>query len=143
MGDEGRLARGPRRLGQHHPVLHRRGQGRRQVLPDHEGQADRHGLPRAHRRRLRRRPHLRARHGLHVRRVQGRDQAGLGDYAKGIVGYTDSTTFDAGASIMLTPTFIKIVSWYDNEWGYSTRLVDLICNMAVKDGILSKEKMLA
>merc|ERR1711957_48380 len=46
-------------------------------------------------------------------------------YAKGIVGYTeddvvssdfvgstDSTTFDAGASIMLTPTFIKIVSWY-------------------------------
>merc|ERR1712118_552662 len=77
-------------------------------------------------------------------------------YAKGIVGYTeddvvssdfvgstDSTTFDAGASIMLTPTFIKIVSWYDNEWGYSTRLVDLICNMAVNDGILSKEKMLA
>ena len=77
-------------------------------------------------------------------------------YAKGIVGYTeddvvssdfvgstDSTTFDAGASIMLTPTFIKIVSWYDNEWGYSTRLVDLICNMAVKDGLLSKEKMLA
>merc|ERR1719483_533740 len=71
-------------------------------------------------------------------------------YAKGIVGYTeddvvssdfvgstDSTTFDAGASIMLTPTFIKIVSWYDNEWGYSTRLVDLICNMAVKDGVLS------
>merc|ERR1712078_500388 len=64
-------------------------------------------------------------------------------YAKGIVGSTDSTTFDAGASIMLTPTFIKIVSWYDNEWGYSTRLVDLICNMAVKDGILAKEKMLA
>merc|ERR1719213_478707 len=77
-------------------------------------------------------------------------------HAKGIVGYTEddvvssdfvgstySTTFDAGASIMLTPTFIKIVSWYDNEWGYSTRLVDLICNMAVKDGILAKEKMLA
>merc|ERR1719157_439728 len=77
-------------------------------------------------------------------------------YAKGIVGYTeddvvssdfvgstDSTTFDAGASIMLTPTFIKIVSWYDNEWGYSPRLVDLIANMAVKDGVLSKDKMLA
>merc|ERR1712127_833366 len=74
-------------------------------------------------------------------------------YAKGIVGYTetdvvssdfaDSTAFDAGASIMLTPSFIKIVSWYDNEWGYSTRLVDLICNMAVKDGLLSKDKMLA
>merc|ERR1711897_49562 len=77
-------------------------------------------------------------------------------YAKGIVGYTedavvssdfvgstDSTTFDAGASIMLTPTFIKLVSWYDNEWGYSTRLVDLIANMAVADGVLAKEKMLA
>merc|ERR1719331_1391864 len=77
-------------------------------------------------------------------------------YAKGIVGYTEdpvvssdfvgstcSTTFDAGAGIMLTPTFVKLVSWYDNEWGYSTRLVDLICNMAVADGVLAKEKMLA
>merc|ERR1712008_229101 len=77
-------------------------------------------------------------------------------YAKGIVGYTeddvvssdfvgstDSTTFDAGASIMLTPNFIKIVSCYDNEWGYSTRLVDLIANMAVTDGVLAKDKMLA
>merc|ERR1711920_917182 len=70
-------------------------------------------------------------------------------YAKGIVGYTEddvvssdfvgetcSTVFDAGAGIMLTPTFVKLVSWYDNEWGYSTRLVDLIGVMAVKDGVL-------
>merc|ERR1711998_195054 len=77
-------------------------------------------------------------------------------YAKGIVGYTedavvssdfvgstDSTTFDAGAGIMLTPTFVKLVSWYDNEWGYSTRLVDLIANMAAKDGVVAKEAMLA
>merc|ERR1719236_322082 len=74
-------------------------------------------------------------------------------YAKGIVGYTEdqvvssdfvgetcSTVFDAGAGIMLTPTFVKIVSWYDNEWGYSTRLVDLIACMAVKDGVLEKSK---
>merc|ERR1711869_87184 len=38
---------------------------------------------------------------------------------KGIVGYTE---FDAGAGIMLTPTFVKLITWYDNEWGYSTRL---------------------
>merc|ERR1712078_141725 len=74
-------------------------------------------------------------------------------YAKGVVGYTEdqvvssdfigetnSTVFDAGAGIMLTPTFVKLVSWYDNEWGYSTRLVDLIACMAVKDGVLEKSK---
>merc|ERR1719236_237601 len=77
-------------------------------------------------------------------------------YAKGVVGYTEdqvvssdfigetnSTVFDAGAGIMLTPTFVKLVSWYDNEWGYSTRLVDLVGLMAVADGVLAKEKMLA
>merc|ERR1711966_367467 len=77
-------------------------------------------------------------------------------YAKGIVGYTEdsvvssdfvgetcSTVFDAGAGIMLTPTFVKLVSWYDNEWGYSTRLVDLIATMAVANGVLTKEAMLA
>jgi len=71
---------------------------------------------------------------------------------KGIVGYTEnqvvssdfvgetcSTVFDAEAGIMLTPTFVKLVSWYDNEWGYSTRLVDLVGTMAVKDGIKVKE----
>jgi glyceraldehyde 3-phosphate dehydrogenase len=74
-------------------------------------------------------------------------------YAKGVVGYTEdqvvssdfigetcSTVFDAGAGIMLTPTFVKIVSWYDNEWGYSTRLVDLVGTMAVKDGITVKDE---
>jgi glyceraldehyde 3-phosphate dehydrogenase len=74
-------------------------------------------------------------------------------YAKGVVGYTKdqvvssdfigetcSTVFDAGAGIMLTPTFVKLVSWYDNEWGYSTRLVDLVGTMAVKDGIEVKDE---
>jgi len=72
---------------------------------------------------------------------------------KGVVGYTEdqvvssdfvgetcSTVFDAEAGIMLTPTFVKLVSWYDNEWGYSTRLVDLVGVMAVKDGIKVKEE---
>jgi glyceraldehyde 3-phosphate dehydrogenase len=68
-------------------------------------------------------------------------------YAKGIVGYTEapvvssdfigetrSTVFDATAGVMLTSTFVKLVSWYDNEWGYSSRLCDLIGIMAVADG---------
>merc|ERR1712087_539689 len=72
---------------------------------------------------------------------------------KGIVGYTEdqvvssdfvgetcSTVFDAEAGIMLTPTFVKLVSWYDNEWGYSTRLVDLVGTMAAKDGIKVKDE---
>merc|ERR1719482_1494166 len=72
---------------------------------------------------------------------------------KGIVGYTEnqvvssdfvgevcSTVFDAGAGIMLTPTFVKLITWYDNEWGYSTRLVDLVAIMAEKDGVLGGNK---
>ncbi len=62
---------------------------------------------------------------------------------KGIVGYTEdpvvssdfisdshTSIFDATAGIMLTDTFVKLVSWYDNEWGYSNKLVDLACYIA-------------
>lgn len=65
---------------------------------------------------------------------------------KGILGYTEeavvstdfetwpiSSTFDAKAGIMLDPTFVKLVAWYDNEWGYSNRIVDLIKFMAKAD----------
>jgi glyceraldehyde 3-phosphate dehydrogenase len=66
---------------------------------------------------------------------------------KGILGYTEeavvsqdfvhdkrSSIFDAEAGISLNPTFVKLVSWYDNEWGYSNRLVDLMCHMSKVDG---------
>jgi len=46
-----------------------------------------------------------------------------------------SSTFDHGAGIELDANFFKLVSWYDNEWGYSNRVVDLIGYMAGQDGI--------
>jgi glyceraldehyde 3-phosphate dehydrogenase len=66
-------------------------------------------------------------------------------YLKGILGYTDeevvssdfiheklSSVFDAGSSIELNKTFFKLVAWYDNEWGYSNRVVDLTKKMVAK-----------
>jgi len=65
---------------------------------------------------------------------------------KGILGYTDedlvstdfigdqrSSIFDAKAGIQLSKTFVKLVSWYDNEMGYSNRVIDLISYMQSKD----------
>jgi glyceraldehyde 3-phosphate dehydrogenase len=66
-------------------------------------------------------------------------------YLKGILGYTEdevvssdfihderSSIFDAGSSIELNKTFFKLVSWYDNEWGYSNRTVELVSMIASK-----------
>lgn len=43
-----------------------------------------------------------------------------------------TSIFDATAGIQLTDTFVKLVAWYDNEWGYSNKLVDLACYIANK-----------
>ena len=66
-------------------------------------------------------------------------------YLKGILAYTDeevassdfihdqhSSIFDAGSSLELNSKFFKLVSWYDNEWGYSNRCVDLLKKIAAK-----------
>ena len=65
---------------------------------------------------------------------------------KGILGYTEepvvssdfisdphTSIFDASAGIMLNETFVKLIAWYDNEWGYSNKTVDLISYMAQVD----------
>ena len=65
---------------------------------------------------------------------------------QGVLGYTDepvvscdftgdsrSSIFDAGAGMELNSNFFKVVSWYDNEWGYSNRAIDLILTMAAKE----------
>jgi len=66
-------------------------------------------------------------------------------YLKGILGYTDdevvssdfiheklSSVYDSGSSLELNPSFYKLVTWYDNEWGYSNRCVDLLTYMVKK-----------
>ena len=45
------------------------------------------------------------------------------------LGYPQSTIIDAPATIMLSPTVFKIIAYYDNEWGYSCRVLDLIAHM--------------
>jgi len=65
---------------------------------------------------------------------------------KGILGYTEeavvsadfihearTSVFDAEAGIALNDNFVKVVSWYDNEWGYSNKVVDLIAYMSGVD----------
>lgn len=54
------------------------------------------------------------------------------------VSYAASSVFDVKAGIALSDTFVKLVCWYDNEWGYSNRLVDLCAYMAEQDGVLKK-----
>src|SRR4030095_1178375 len=62
---------------------------------------------------------------------------------RGILGYTEeavvsrdlrgescTAVFDAKAGIQLDPTFVKLIAWYDNEWGYSSKLLDLAVRMA-------------
>jgi glyceraldehyde 3-phosphate dehydrogenase len=72
-------------------------------------------------------------------------QAAEGEY-KGIIAYTEddvvssdfisdnnSCVFDAKAGIQLSPNFVKLIAWYDNEWGYSRRVCNLLQYVSKKD----------
>lgn len=67
-------------------------------------------------------------------------------YMKGVMGYTEDAVvsqdfvgevntcvYDSTAGIMLNDSFVKLIAWYDNEWGYSCKVVDLIAHMAKVD----------
>ena len=66
---------------------------------------------------------------------------------QGIIGYTEddvvssdfigepcACVFDAQAGIALNDHFVKLIAWYDNEWGYSCKVLDLLMHMAATDG---------
>ena len=55
-------------------------------------------------------------------------------------GDVRSSIFDADAGIMLNPNFVKLVAWYDNEWGYSARVVDLMKHVAAVDAKVGAKK---
>ena len=82
-------------------------------------------------------------------KICGAVEAASKDELEGILGYTEeqvvssdfitdarSSIFDASAGIGLSDTFFKLVSWYDNEWGYSNRVIDLLLHMAGTDGLV-------
>ncbi|EGR52314.1 hypothetical protein MKX07_005636 [Trichoderma sp. CBMAI-0711] len=50
-----------------------------------------------------------------------------------MLGNTNSSIFDIEAGISLNPNFVKLISWYDNEWGYSRRVLDLLAHVAKVD----------
>lgn len=89
---------------------------------------------------------VRLRDGASMDEIKAVVKAASEGELKGILGYTEdavvsndfvhsplSSIFDASACISLSPNFVKLVSWYDNEWGYSTRLIDLAAHMWAVD----------
>jgi len=74
-----------------------------------------------------------------IKEAAAGDMAGVLDWTEDEVVSTDfitckaSSVFDVGAGIALNDNFVKLVSWYDNEWGYSNRLVDLAVYMSAQD----------
>ena len=121
------------------PTTHRSRQGDRPRAAGPQGQAERLRDSRAGADRLGRRPRLRRRRSETERRGDQRgDEGGRRGPAEGILAYTEdpivstdivsdphSSIFDAEQTMVMDGTFVKVLSWYDNEWGYSNRCVEL------------------
>ena len=115
------------------------------VIPELEQEADGHVVPRADLRRVGGRPDCRAREGSQLRRDLRRDEGAAEGAMKGVLGYTEdkvvatdfrgdarTSVFDADAGIALDDTFVKVVAWYDNEWGYSNKCLEMVRVVASK-----------
>jgi len=76
-----------------------------------------------------------------IKEAAAGEMAGVLDWTEDEVVSTDfvtcksSSVFDVRAGIALNETFVKLVCWYDNEWGYSNRMIDLAVYMAKQDGL--------
>jgi len=74
-----------------------------------------------------------------IKKASQEEYKGIVDYTDELVvstdfiGHTASSIFDANAGIQLNPNFVKLIAWYDNEWGYSRRVIDLVKYVAGKD----------
>jgi glyceraldehyde 3-phosphate dehydrogenase len=82
---------------------------------------------------------VRTEQGSHLRRDLRRDEGPEPRRLKGVLGYTEdkvvatdfrgetcTSVFDADAGIALDGTFVKVVAWYDNEWGYSNKCLEMV-----------------
>jgi glyceraldehyde 3-phosphate dehydrogenase len=84
-----------------------------------------------------------------VKDAEAGDMAGVIEFVDGplvsqdFVSHAATSCFDAQAGIQLSPKFVKVVAWYDNEWAYSNQLVKLTHFMAEKDGALVERAMVA
>ena len=136
----------PRRRPEHHPDDDRRGEGARPRHPGAQGQVRRlqpaRPDPDGQRRRLHRGRLARRRR---VEELNDAFRAAAEGPMKGILGVSDeplvstdfrgdtrSSIIDAESTMVLDGTMVKVISWYDNEWGYSCRVADLIGFVAAR-----------
>ena len=63
------------------------------------------------------------------------DECGFVTMSLDFKGNPASSIVDAQSTMMVGPRMVKVVSWYDNEWGYSNRVADLVAFMAKKETV--------